>query len=426
MDNKVRARNTTIGAMLMTAFAIGTVVTIPVFVLPLITKFGVGAGEIMLIFTFSGIGGLITSFLLGSLMKKIPVKTLVVSSGILLAAFFVVLGLSPNLVIIYICAIIYGYTTTVGAFGLAQTVINWWNATNVAKQISFVSAAVGIMGMAFPILAGILLNIIGFTATSIGIGVTAGSIMVICGLFLISDHPSKYGLTAVGSDEAAKESESAQTTEPEKFLSVKQIISTPYFWMIILSLFVMTLASTGFTNNAPKFYTTIGIEKTLAATLSGITAGVSVLFAMLFGVLVDKFGPVKTITIYGMIIALMFATAQFFGGVMGGAIIAVVLGLKTMTGMIGSMTLPRLFGRKEAASVIGFSMVASNLGSMFGAPLAGFLFDASGSYNTFFMIAAALVVCAVLLINLGSGKKAYDTVKQLESQQNYEKVAAVV
>jgi predicted MFS family arabinose efflux permease len=94
MDNKSRARNTTMGAMLMTAFAIGSYVTIPVFVLPLITKFGVGAGEVTLIFMFAGIGGLVTSLLLGTLMKKIPVKILVVSAGILLALFFVVLGLA--------------------------------------------------------------------------------------------------------------------------------------------------------------------------------------------------------------------------------------------------------------------------------------------------------------------------------------------
>lgn len=425
MNNQVRARNTTIGVMLMTAFAIGSYVTIPVFVLPLIMKFGVGAGEITLIFLFSGIGGLVTSFLLGTLMKKIPVKILVVSAGILLAAFFIVLGLSTNLKVIYAGAIIFGYTTTVGAFGLAQTVINWWNATNVAKQISLVSVAVGVCGMVFPILAGLLLNTLGFTGTSIGVGIIAGSVIIICGLFLISDHPSKYGMIAIGVEEVAKEDQQKQI-EPEKYLSVKQIISTPYFWMIIVALFVMTLASTGFTNNAPTFYTTIGVEKTLAATFSGLTAGVSILLAMIFGILVDKLGPVKSITIYGLIIAVMFATAQFLSGPIGAGIIAVVLGLKTMTGMIGSMTLPRLFGRKEAASVIGFSMVASNLGAMFGAPFAGFLFDASGSYNTFLAIAAILVVNAVFLINLGSGKNAYNKVKLLETQFNNEKKATAM
>jgi sugar phosphate permease len=200
-----------------------------VFVLPLITKFGVGAGEVTLIFMFAGIGGLVTSLLLGTLMKKIPVKILVVSAGILLALFFVVLGLSTSLNVIYVGAIIFGYTTTVGAFGVAQTVINWWNATNVAKKISLVSVAVGISGMVFPILSGVLINIIGFTATSIGIGLIAGSVMVVCGLFLISEHPSKYGMTAIGAEEAAQQAAQAQAEQkPEKYMSVKQIISTPY------------------------------------------------------------------------------------------------------------------------------------------------------------------------------------------------------
>ncbi|MBF7096829.1 MFS transporter [Alkalibacter mobilis] len=413
MDNITRARNTTLGAMIMTAFAIGSYVTIPVFILPLIMKLGVGVGEITLVFTFAGIGGLVTSFLLGTLVKKIPVKVLVVSAGILLAGFFVILGTATNIVLIYIGAIVFGYTTTVGGFGIAQTAITWWNAANIGKKLSLVSVGVGIAGMIFPIVVGILLNKMSFQVISIGVGVVSGSIMILCGLFLISDHPSKYDLTAVGAEEASAQQANQAGASTKKSLSVKQIISTQYFWFIIISLFIMTLASTGFTNNAPTFYTTIGISETMAATLAGITSGVAILFSLLFGIMVDKFGPVKSITIYGVLIAIVFVGATFLSGVVGGAIIAVLLGLKTMTGMIGSMTLPRLFGRKEAASVIGYSMVSQNIGAMFGAPFAGFLFDAFGNYNTFFLTAAAMVVVAVIFINLGSGKKAYEKVDQL-------------
>lgn len=416
MDNKARARKTTLGAMIMTAFAIGSYVTIPVFILPLIMKLGVGVGEITLIFTFAGIGGLATSFLLGTLVKKIPVKILVSSAGILLAGFFALLGIATNIVVIYVGAVIFGYTTTVGAFGVAQTVITWWNATNVGKKISLVSVAVGVAGMIFPILVGVLLNTMSFTTVSIGVGLISGNAILLCGLFLISEHPSKYGLTAVGAEEAAAQQANQAAASTDKTLSVKQIIATPYFWLIIFALFIMTLASTGFTNNAPTFYTTIGISGTLAATLAGVTSGVAILFSMLFGIMVDKFGPVRSITIYGVLIAIVFVGATFLSGTVGGAIIAVLLGLKTMTGMIGSMTLPRMFGRKEAASVIGFSMVSQNIGAMFGAPFAGFLFDSFGSYNTFFFIAAGMVIIAVLFINLGSGKKAYENVAMLTSQ----------
>ncbi|MDK2942291.1 MAG: hypothetical protein PWP56_1804 [Acetobacterium sp.] len=53
-----------------------------------------------------------------------------------------------------------------------------------------------------------------------------------------------------------------------------------------------------------------------------------------------------------------------------------------------------------------------------GHPLPGFLYDASGDYNTFLVIAAALVLVAVLLINIGSGKKAYEKVESLELHIN--------
>jgi cyanate permease len=58
------------------------------------------------------------------------------------------------------------------------------------------------------------------------------------------------------------------------------------------------------------------------------------------------------------------------------------------------------------------------LAQCLGHPLPGFLYDASGDYNTFLVIAAALVLVAVLLINIGSGKKAYEKVESLELHIN--------
>ena len=122
MDNR-RSQKTLIGAIVMTMFAISSYMVIPLFVRPLMIAFGTGAGDITLIFTFAGSGGLITSLLMGKIFKKVLLKPLVVIAGAALTTFFIVLGTSSSLKLIYLAAVIFGFSTVAGGFATAQTAI---------------------------------------------------------------------------------------------------------------------------------------------------------------------------------------------------------------------------------------------------------------------------------------------------------------
>ena len=74
---KNRARNTLLGSILMTILSIGSYISVPVYIVPLMEKLKLGAGQISLLFTFAAIGSLVTSLFMGALVKKFSIKVLV-------------------------------------------------------------------------------------------------------------------------------------------------------------------------------------------------------------------------------------------------------------------------------------------------------------------------------------------------------------
>lgn len=77
-----RARNTVFGAIIMTVFSIGSYMSIPIYIVPLMQKLEVGAGQIALLFTFAAFGSLITSLFMGILVDKFSIKVLTTLGGV--------------------------------------------------------------------------------------------------------------------------------------------------------------------------------------------------------------------------------------------------------------------------------------------------------------------------------------------------------
>lgn len=407
---KNRARKTLLGSILMTILSIGSYISVPVYIVPLMEKLKLGAGQISLLFTFAAIGSLITSLFMGILVKKYSIKILVTIGGVLLGIFFIVLGISNNILVIYGMAIVFGFSTVVTGFPAAQTEINWWYVKDIGKLMGYLSTAVGVGGMVFPLLMAKTIDMFGLKIALFGQGIVVGTIIILIGIFALSEEPDKYGERPVGYNEDDNIDENINNDN--KFtLGVKQIILTPQFWMIIISIVLINISSTGFNNNASALYQSKGIDAVQSALLISIMNGANFIAAPLYGTLQDKIGFLKATTLFGLVVVGIFFASTFLSGFIGGVIIAVFMSFKTFNSMMGAITLPKLFGRREAASLVGFTSAAQSLGAMIGAPIAGLIFDISGSYNAFMIIGGGLTLITIFLIILGSGDKAIANIK---------------
>ena len=197
------------------------------------------------------------------------------------------------------------------------------------------------------------------------------------------------------------------------------MLKIPAFWMIIVSIILVSTAFTGFLNNSSALFQNMGLDAMAAALCLSIFNGVQLIWVPIYGVLVDKIGPGVATAIYGIIAAATFFTAIFLTGFVGAMIIAVLISSLNASGMIGPTSFPVVFGTKEAGTLVGFSNAAASVGGMVGAPIAGLIFDSMGSYNIYLVAAGVACILMVILTIKGTSKKAIESVQSKEAELVY-------
>lgn len=408
---KNRARNVAIGSIIMVALAIGSYMSFSVYIMPICTKLGITVASAVFLFSVAAIASLVTSLLLGQLLKAISVKFLVIIAGLALMLFFFAIAFASNIILIYIGAALYGFSTVV-AFCTAQTTITWWYAKNTGKLIGSLQIGMGIMALVLSTSIASLIASFGVTIVAIFQGIICGGIIVLVGLFLISENPAKYNMKPVGYDESAvvvTSDGSSSTT-----LSLKQIMGVPSFWLIMLATVLLTISNTGLCNNAAAFYQTKGLMPVAASVCVGLFALFSIVWSPLFGVITDKFSAGVATLIFGIIAATAFFLINFISGFIGCIIFAASASTLNIAGMLGAVSLPKLFGSKEAGSLIGFSQAAGSVGAMIGAPLAGIIFTSTGSYELFMITGGIMILVTIVITLIATSKSAYAKVNEKE------------
>jgi MFS family permease len=188
-------------------------------------------------------------------------------------------------------------------------------------------------------------------------------------------------------------------------------MSTPIFWIIIIAATIFSAACSGFTSNAGAIYRSLGMTSVNAAVCISVYSAAKLGWSPLYGFLVDKFGPGRATLINGSIGIVILIAATFLRGFIGGIIIAAVIAAAIcFTGMLAPISLPRVFGTKEAGNMIGFANAAASAGSIAGPPLAGFLYDFNGSYNIFLIISAVLIAIVIIMILYSTGQGAINKI----------------
>lgn len=409
-----RARMSLIGSLITCMCQQGTYAAIPVLLVPLSIAFNVTIGEITLLFTFAAAGSFVAALFLGTLLKKLSVKIIGTISGVCLAVFFLLIAFADSIVMLYAGAVVYGIGTVIGGLGLGQTSITWWFVKNRATFVSFLNVAIAIVGLILAPAIAAALESFDVRQVSMIVGVAFGALVIVNALVLMSDHPSKYGLKPYGWElEGQTASPSEDSGEPVG-LSVGQMLKTLPFWLIMIGVCLGTGALTGFTNNASAFYQSIGLDAVTAAMGISIYSVVKLAWNPLFGICVDKKGAAFAVTIFGAVGIVTFLLAGVvLSGMSGMVIMAVLVGSISWVGILAPVSLPSIFGAKEAGSVVGFGQAAGSVGAMLGAPIAGFIYTGFGSYQMFMFVAAAFVAVVILATKVAMSKKSVEKIKAL-------------
>lgn len=258
----------------------------------------------------------------------------------------------------------------------------------------------GIAGMLCNPLAQWVINNYNWQTAYIVLGIIFLVVTLPFVLFVIKLHPSMKGLTALGDTEGSAESPTMvglNATEAAKTLS---------FWILGICFFLWELIQLGIQNNIPIFLQDIGHTATLAATIMAVYMGLLVLGKLIFGSILDKWGLKIGVT-FGMS---LFVVALF--ALMGSkamamvAIFVVAFALASpMTTVFASYIVGDVFGNLDYGTIYGLMNIFGTLGLAVGMPLAGGIYEKTGSLvPTWYLFIALAVAVLVMVLTLLSRK----------------------
>jgi MFS family permease len=357
------------------------------------SRFGVSLG-----LSISNVVGAAVSPFIGRALDRVPVKRIMIAGAVCVSVGF---GLLSQISAFWQYYLVLGTLLGIGGSlmgGLASSklVANWFVAR---RGTAFGIATVGISlsGLMMPTAATWLIATVGWRG---GFGVyglcTLAVVVPLVARFVV-DRPEVMGLRPDGDGPPSEEAEIRYAAET--MWRTRDIVRSRNFWTIALPFALVLSALSAILVHLVPYADDLGIPSYRAAWVLSISAGTGVLGKIVFGWLFDRFDARIAVWFsFGMQLAglLLLMRAHDYAGLV---LAALVFGF----GMGGVIPLHAsaagaAFGRLSFGKVAGLLRPVQVPITALGVPLAGWIYDATGSYESAFHLFAGVYVAAALIV----------------------------
>lgn len=338
---------------------------------------------------------IVASPILGKLMGKSNLKLWTALACVCGAIGYIGFSRADSLTMFYLFAIVLG----IGFAGTApmpvSIMINKWFGGKIrgtATGIAFLGSGLG--GM---ILSPILNSIIaanGWRTGYITLAIVFVILMVLV-ILLANDNPESKGFTRMGQDASEIDGGSIE----KKGKNLAEAMRTAEFYFAVVSTVLVVLASSAILANSVAFFVGCGIESGKAASLHGLLLGSLIIGKPLVGAFTDRFGIRVSAVLSTVIFAMTFASLFIMPSSPAMLVYLVIacygLGGPTIT-VVPPLLVNGLFGDKDYGTLVGVMNMATSIGGAFGGTVAAKVYDMTGSYSSFWIVACGAVLVAAL------------------------------
>ncbi len=335
--------------------------------------------------------------LLGTLMDRFSVRNLMVFGGLCLAAGYAAISLTTsfNQVLIIFGVLIAPANVLLGP--VATTVLlSRWFAKRRGMAIGIAVAGISTGGFFFPMIIQSLLDAHEWRQALqlLALVLLAWTVPV---ALLVVNRPSDRGLNPDGETNPSEMTREELNKPP---LSVRAIITDPAFWMIAVTVAIVTSGMKGMITNLAPLVVDTGIEASKAAFLVSLYSGCGFVSKLSYAALADRTGP--RVLMFMSLIGLAVGMACLTQASAGYGVIALGVGIIGMFGGLmvptESYLAPRVFGQQGVGRAMGLLSGTILLALLATPPLFGLIFDLTGSYNGIFWTFTALGLIALLWV----------------------------
>ncbi len=349
------------------------------------------------------IGGAATATLLGRMIDRYGPRYLLAVIGVLIGILMALMGrVTEAWQAIAIFAMIGALGFQGGGQILTTVTPAKWFIRERARAMAYVYLGIPLsITFAFP-LTQFLIDQYGWRDAWTILGIGGAAFTVPVSLFFLRRQPEDMGLLPDGADPAAAARPDApsQTQMPTEYQFTRaEAVRTPAFWGLTFAFGIQmfSMATIG-VFRIPHFQDQ-GISDTIVSWVGPMDGITAVVMALAMARFVSRYGS-RTMSVAGFLLlavnnVLMVLTREpimmFISGATWGFSLAIL-------GVMQNTLWADYFGRRNLGSIRGFSFMAILGFSAVGAPLTGFVGDATGSLAIIWWVTAgALTVSAVVI-----------------------------
>ena len=372
------------------------VYTFGVFLQPLTEEFGWERGALSGAFSFQMLLIGILSIFVGRLTDKYGPRIFVTLGGLLSSIGFLLMSQVDSLWQVYLS---WGFFMGIGGgcfyIAIISTIPKWF-AKRTGVAVGITVAGMGLGAMISPPLIQWLISVYGWQQPLIILSIALLVIIVPLAQFM-RHSPQRMGIRPYGDvrDTIGDELPLLSAAEGTSFT---QAVKTSRFWFFGLALFFTFFSVHVIIVHIVPYAVDVGIPALVAASLLSVTAGGSVVGRLTIGLIADRVGGRVALSFCVILITLSLLWLLFSRDVWMFYVFSVIFGFG-YGGMILLVTIVtvELYGLASLGMMLGIFSFYDTAGGVLGPPLAGSIFDATGSYSLAFLISVMLGVLAIIL-----------------------------
>ena len=370
-----------------------------ILIFPIVEEFGASLFVAMLGLTAAKLVSGAASPIFGPMIDKYPMRIFVTLGVIALGLTFVLLSYVSA---VWQFLVIFGLLVSLVFAFLGpltgSTLVSRWFSLRRGRALGFAALGMSIGGFLAPPTLQYFMDTWGWREAFFAIG---AAILVTAPVFywLIKNSPQEIGLLPDGCRLEQITEEKRMRVEADPYMNYRLILAEPAFWMLGISTGILYASLTAILANIVPYALDLSIEKQKAAELVSIMAFTGIIGKLLFGYAAD-FLNLKVsywLAMVFMAAGFLLLSVQPSYQLMVVSVVAIGVSIGGIIPVYGSL-LAKVFGIISYARVMGLMRILTLMISMLGAPFAGIMFDATGSFTIAFQILSVALMLAGLII----------------------------
>lgn len=338
----------------------------------------------------------LASPLVGGLVVRFSLRHVMIVGAVLNLIGFVLLSAAPSIyAMLAIYAVVIGPGVALLGVIPSSTLVGRWFASGQGRALGVVNMPV-FMSM-FPPVTALIVAGYGLQGAFL-FGATIFALLVPLLLCVVAS-PADVGVEPYGARAIAGPPRAEGSVASDGVLGGGEIIRNPSFHVLWIGIGLLTAGGVMMTTHLIPLALDKGLDLPSASLLLSAFGISASLGAVLFGWLADRIGARRAVAVQALAwivpwIVLIVLKAALMPLLLASASIGLMSG--AIVGLLG-VTASAWFGTANIGRVLGYAYLGK-VPFMFGAaPLAGFLFDHTGSYDLSLTIHAATFLCVGIL-----------------------------